>query len=290
MKFFSGCLPFSVSPIFPFLPVAYLPYPIALVLPSLSVRLILLLPLSLLLLFLLLLLLFLPWLLLSSLPSVRPPVPSVARFFFSCFITGFCCFLSLFLPLLFYQSSSVASHWRSAFSFCPSPVISSCFSFRSFPFGRRRPSSPVLSFPLLLSYPWFPPPPPLPLSFVSFASFASALSLVLSPPPSFLFFLLLFLLFLRVVYTFFLLSSPRVFSPLLSFFLLLLFALSGSPPFVWSSLVTSCTFGSLSDDPLLFPITDDESVSDSVVFPSVDDGDFVSPCDFFFKTFLSNSN
>ena len=94
------------------------------------------------------------------------------------------------------------------------------------------------------------------------------------------------------------LSSLRIFSPLLSFLLVLallllwLFALVGSPPFIWSLLVISCPFGSFYDDPLLFPFTDDNSVTESMLFPSIDDDDFVSPCDLFLflKTFLSTSN
>ena len=39
-------------------------------------------------------------------------------------------------------------------------------------------------------------------------------------------------------------------------------------------LVTSITSCSLYDDPLLFPVTDDGSDSEGVVFPSIDNGDF----------------
>ena len=39
-------------------------------------------------------------------------------------------------------------------------------------------------------------------------------------------------------------------------------------------LVTSITSCSLYDDPLLFPVTDDGSDSEGVVFPSIDNCDF----------------
>ena len=119
-----------------------------------------------------------------------------------------------FLPLLFfYHSSSVASRWWSDVFSCPSPVVSSCLSFRSFPFGQYRLSSSVLLFPsppsLLLSYPWSLPHPSF--SFVSLVSFTAPAVSLGHPPPSPFFshssFLFLFLLFLFVIYTFSLWTS-----------------------------------------------------------------------------------
>ena len=150
--------------------------------------------LSLLLLFLLLplpffsLLLFLPWHLLSSLLSVRPPVPSVTLLSIS--LASLLASVVSFFFFFFFNlySSSVAFGWRSAVSSCPSPVFSSCLSFWSFPFGRRRLSlrhllrcsCPIPGPPhsLLLPCPWsFPLPHPF-LFFILFFSCSSVLCVV----------------------------------------------------------------------------------------------------------------
>ena len=79
-----------------------------------------------------------------------------------------------------------------------------------------------------------------------------------------------------------LLPSPRIFGPLLSsllvlaLLLLLIFLRQLVPRLfllilVLLPLITSC---SLYDDPFLYPVTDDGSDSEGVVFPSIDNGDF----------------
>ena len=176
MRFFSGCLPFPGSLIFLFLPVAYLPFPVAPVLPSLFFFFLifvlrLLSSLSLLLSFLLLLLpfflllLFLPWLLLWSLPFVHPPAPSVARLSISlasllAFVVSIFFFLSLFFRrislavcrLFLPFSCRLFLYFFPIFSFWVTPALVTCafVSITSF-------AAPVLS---LL--------PPHPLLFFSF--------------------------------------------------------------------------------------------------------------------------
>ena len=109
---------------------------------------------------------------------------------------------------------------------------------------------------LLLSYPWCLPSPP-------FSSFPLLLLLFLLSPICHLGLLFLELLLL--------LSSPRIFGPLLSSLLvlallqLLIFASAGSTTFSFGPcLATSITSCSLYDDPLLFPVTDDGSDSEGV--------------------------
>ena len=214
---------------------------------------------------------FLPWLLPSPSALQSPACFSYCSFvYFFCFFAGFSRFL-LSLPILFScLSFSGTSHSQSTVSSCPSPVVSSCFSFWPSPFGRRWLSSSVLSFlsppSLLLPYPWSPP--------TSFSLLASVSFLSLLFPAC-----CLYLLFLDILFLFFP-NESSVLSfrlcwwwPFLCFcFLCQLVHLL----FVWSSLGTSYTFGSFYGDPLLFPVSDDGSVSEGVVFPSIEDSDFLS--------------
>ena len=178
---------------------------------------------------------------------------------------------------------SISSFAAPALRLSSTPVCLSCrFSLDGTSFHFLRCSCPILS-----------PPPPHPFSVVSIISFAiPALSLVLPPHFSLLSSLVppfptcrLYLLFLDLL---FLLSSPRIFSPLFSFLLvlalllLLFLASAGYPP----RFVFACYLLPLYVDPLLFPITYDNSVSESVVFPSIANSDFFGPCDFFFLFFL----
>ena len=258
MQFFSGRLPFSVSLFFL---VTYLPYPVAPVLLPVSF--------------------FFPSLLPSSSPpivsfpspvvsfastaflltppvsSLAPPVtfcPQIARLFLLspfCLIHLLLCWLRSF-PFVF-----ACTLLLSLFFHCLLLAVYHLF----LPFSCRL----FLFFVPTFSF-WATPPV---LSFSSPPLLPFALSRVPCPSILFLLFLLLFLLVptcrlcLLFLDLFFLLSSPRIFSPLLSSLLVLAFPLLLCwlihCLFVWSSLVTSCTFGSFYDDPFLFPITDDGS-------------------------------
>ena len=220
--------------------------------------------------------------------SLAPPVafcPPIACLFILLLfylILLLLCWLQLF-PFVFAYSVllSISSHLKSAVSSCPFPVVFSCLSFHPPSFW---------AMPAFITCAFF---------FVAtFTAPALSLALVLSP---FLFFLVS-----SLVPHFSYLSSmpslsglplsspsPRIFSPLLlsllvlALPLLLLFCVSWSTAlFVWSYVVISCSFSYFYDDPLLFSVTDDGSVSEVLCSRLLMTATFLSiPMFFFF--FLS---
>ena len=211
------------------------------------------------------------WLLLSSLPSVRPPVPSVTRLSISlasllASVISF--FFFLFFSFLYSSIALLQSHLVGGLPSLPALLLSSlpvflsdrfllgnagfrhlCFRFRhllhcSCPIPGPPPPHPFLSFPsppsLLLPYPWSPPPP-------FFLSFLLPPSLFPPYPWSFpLPFLFSSFFFSSLVPLFptchlyllfldllFLLSFPRIFSRLVLLFLVLWFRLR-SPSLQWT--------------------------------------------------------